>query len=101
MPNLPAIYSEQLKPSIDGLLTLSSIPRFAAAALLLLALASSILLLRISSPVVPDGPGWDVARLSGAPRVGQFLLASGANKTQLKIGQLLVTDDVSRASVKV
>ena len=101
MPSLPAIDSAQRKPSIVGILTMGWIPRFAAAALLLLALASSILLLRISSPVVPNGPGWDVARLSGAPRVGQFLLANGANKTQLKVGQLLVTDDASRASVKV
>jgi FecR protein len=101
MPSLPAIDSAQRKPSIVGILTMGWILRFAAAALLLLALASSILLLRISSPVVPNGPGWDVARLSGAPRVGQFLLANGANKTQLKVGQLLVTDDASRASVKV
>ncbi len=101
MPSLPAIDSAQRKPSIVGILTMGWIPRFAAAALLLLVLVSSILVLQISSPVVPNGPGWDVARLSGAPRVGQFLLASGAHKMQLKVGQLLVTDDASRASVKV
>jgi hypothetical protein len=101
MPSLPAIDSAQRKPWIVDILTTGWIPRFAAAASLLLALGGSILLLRISSPVLPNAPGWDVARLSGAPRVGQFLLASGADKKQLKVGQLLVTDDASRASVKV
>ena len=102
MPNLPAIGSSaQRKPSIVAILTMGWIPRFAAAALLLLALASSLLLLRISSPLVPNAPSWDVARLSGAPRVGQISLASGSNKTQLRVGQLLVTDDASRAAVTV
>src|SRR5258705_7658390 len=78
MPSLPAIDSAQRKPLIVPILTMGWIPRFAAAALLLLVLVSSILVLQISSPVVPNGPGWDVARLSGAPRTGQFLLVSGA-----------------------
>src|SRR5437899_12670646 len=75
MPNLPAIDSAQRKPSIVGILTMGSVPRFAAAAFLLFALASSILFLRMSSPVVPKAPACDVALLSGLPRVCHFLFA--------------------------
>jgi len=101
MPDLPAIDSAQRRPSVVAILTTAWIPRFAAAAFLLVALASSLQILRISSPVLPNAPGWDVAQLSGAPRVGQFSLASGSRKTQLQVGQLLVTDDMSRAAVTV
>ena len=101
MPNFPTIESVQHKPSVFAVLTTAWVPRFSAAVLLLMALGGSVVLLRISPPLVPNTPGWDVARLSGAPQIGPFSLASGSNKTQLKVGQLLVTDEASRAAVAV
>ena len=98
-PNFSAMDTARPKPSF-----LSSIfdmwnPRFAAATVLVLALLASGLILRISPSLISNSPGWDVARLSGAPQVGQFALASASGKAQLKVGQLLVTDKDSRASM--
>jgi len=47
-------------------------PRFAAATLLVLALFASGLMLRNSASLFSNAPGWDVARLSGAPSVAVF-----------------------------
>jgi hypothetical protein len=60
------------------------------------------MLLRLTpKPVFNNAPGWDVARLTGAPRIEHFSLVSDSGKTQLKVGQLLVTDIDSSASVTV
>ncbi|GAC1351085.1 MAG: hypothetical protein NVS3B20_02030 [Polyangiales bacterium] len=46
-------------------------------------------------------PTWEVARLEGAPRIGDTVLGELGDKGQLGIGSWLVTDDVSRASITV
>jgi hypothetical protein len=101
MPEFFPIQSARRNPSIFAFLTAGWTPRFAAAALLFLGLIVSGLFLRISPLPLSNAPGWDVARLSGAPHVGQVSLASDSGKTQLTLGQLLVTDDASRAEVTV
>src|SRR5216683_8036485 len=45
------------------------------------------------------GPSWDVARLEGAPRVGWHSLGEKSGPGKLGIGQTLVTDSSSRASI--
>jgi hypothetical protein len=45
------------------------------------------------------GPSWDVARLEGAPRVGWHRLGEKSGAGKLGIGQTLVTDSSSRASI--
>ncbi len=97
--NFAALSPEQPKPSFFSALGSMWNLRFAAATVLVLALAASGLILRNSSSLVSNAPGWDVARLSGAPEVGQLALASDSHKTQLKVGQLLLTDSNSRASM--
>src|SRR5256885_11198333 len=45
------------------------------------------------------GPSWDVVRLEGAPRVGWHSLGEKSGTGKLGIGQTLVTDSSSRASI--
>lgn len=101
MPNFPLMDSGRRKQSLFAFLSTGWAPRFAAATLLVLALVASGFILRISPPLFSNATGWNVARLSGAPHVGQFTLGSDSHKTQLKVGQLLVTDNDSRASMTV
>jgi hypothetical protein len=98
-PNLVAIDMRQSKVTFASALSALWNLRLASAGVLVIALAASGLLLRVHTSVDSNQPGWDVARLSGAPQVGQFELASASGKAQLKVGQLLVTDSNSRASV--
>jgi hypothetical protein len=101
MPDSPATHFLPSKPSRFAFFTSGWTPRFAAATLLLLALTVSGLLLRFAPVELSNPQAWDVARLSGAPRVGNFSLASDSSKAQLRVGQLMVTDNSSRASLNV
>ena len=101
MPDFPATDFLPSKPSRFVFFTAGWSSRFAAATLLLLALTVSGLLLRFAPVELSNAPAWDVARLSGAPRVGNFSLASDSSKAQLRVGQLMVTDNSSRASLNV
>jgi hypothetical protein len=69
----------------------------AVAAALLVAAATLLYVQR--RPAVDPGPGWDVARLEGAPRVGSKALRGNAAIGKLGVGQTLETDDFSRASI--
>src|SRR5260370_8083044 len=97
MPDFPVTDFLQPKPSRFVFFTSGWTPRFAASTLLLLALTVSGLLLRLAPVELSNTPAWDVARLSGAPRVGNFSLASDSSKAQLRVGQLMVTANSSRA----
>jgi FecR protein len=101
MPDFLSIGFAQPKPSFLSPMTTGWPLRLAAATALLVALAVSGLLLRVSPPRISERPGWDVARVSGTPRVGYLSLIGNSNKAQLKVGQLLVTDAASRAALNV
>jgi hypothetical protein len=75
--------------------------RLMAASVSSLALAASVALLLLPAPPISTAPGWDVARLEGTPSVGRFSLTRDVKNAQLKVGELLVTDNSSRASVTV
>jgi len=98
-PDFAAIDMPQPKVTFASALSAIWNLRLASAAVLVVALAASGLLLRFHTSLDSNQPGWDVARLSGAPQVGQFELAGASGKAQLKVGQLLVTDGNSRASM--
>jgi hypothetical protein len=102
-PEFPAadFLQSQAKPSHFAFFTVGWIPRFAAATLVIMGLTASVFFLRPSPPQVSNAPAWDVARISGTPRVGNFFLASDSSKSQLKVGQLMITDNSSRASLNV
>ena len=69
----------------------------AVAAVVLLVVAAFFAL----RPLFPEnsGAGWDVARLEGAPRVGWHSIGEKTKPGKLRIGQTLVTDGSSRASI--
>src|SRR5438094_6141759 len=76
----------------------SAFHKLAAAAAVVLVIAA--LLFRRSHTTPASQPGWNVARVAGAPRVGAKAITSGGSG-RLAIGQLLETDSHSRASITV
>jgi hypothetical protein len=69
-----------------------------AAAAILLAAGLSLFLLRPKA-VTELGPGWDVARLQGTPRVGSHKIGTDTAPAQFRVGQTLETDNSSRAVI--
>ena len=67
----------------------------AIAAVLLLAVTAAYFW--STRPTQEQGPAWEVARIEGAPRVGWHSIGEGSGK--LAVGQTLVTDSSSRASI--
>jgi hypothetical protein len=57
--------------------------------------------LRHPNPAVDAGPSWEVARLQGTPRIGWHSLGEKSAPGKLRIGQTLVTDSSSRASISL
>ena len=47
------------------------------------------------------GPTWDVARLEGAPRIGWHSIGADSGTGKLGVGQTLVTDSSSRATISL
>ncbi len=98
-PVFPAANHVGEEESAFGFLQLLWPRRFAAvAATAVLAIAAFILSLRPAPPFAPR-PGWDVARIEGAPVIGANSI-QGA-KAKLEVGQLLVTNSSSRATITV
>ena len=69
----------------------------AVAAIVLLG-AAVFLVLR-PKPTENIAPSWAIARLEGTPRVGWHSLSEKSGPIDLRIGQTLVTDSSSRASI--
>lgn len=76
-------------------------PRFLSAVLLGVSTAAATVMLFLHVAPVATGPGWEVARLEGAPVVGTETVEKTAARAKLRVGELLVTDGASRASVQV
>jgi hypothetical protein len=75
--------------------------RFAAlAAILLVAISGSYFLWQRLNPANP-GSAWDVAQLEGAPRVGWHSIRADSKSEKLGVGQTLVTDSASRATISL
>lgn len=55
----------------------------------------------LHGPKLAAGPGWDVARLEGAPSVGELTVAKTGGMAKLRVGEVLTTNASSRASVQV
>jgi hypothetical protein len=75
--------------------------QFAAVAASLLMMLSIWAGLRLGSVPSANGVGWGVQQLAGAPRVGAKAIRGAGEKSTLRIGQTLETDDDSRASISV
>jgi len=73
--------------------------RLAAVAATVVIAATLFYFLRRPNPSVDSGQSWDVARLEGTPRIGWHSLGEKSGPGKLGIGQTLVTDSSSRASI--
>jgi len=74
-------------------------PALAATAAFAVAIAAILFLSHGTKPPVA-GPGWDVSRLSGTPRIGSISIRANEKPSRLGVGQVLETDDQSRASLQ-
>lgn len=73
--------------------------QLAAVAATLLLAATLFYFLRPHTPPHNLGPSWEVARLEGAPKVGSKAMGANSGAAKLGVGQTLVTDGTSRASI--
>ena len=77
----------------------SWLPRLAAATFVLFALAAGVLLSLRPVRSSKASAGWDVATLAGTPQVGSQILSGNHATSKLQVGQTLVTNSDSRASI--
>jgi len=80
-------------------LQFSWIPRLAAAAVLLLAVAIPFFLPSTHMPALLAGPAWNIANIEGHPQIGAQSLSANQSTAKLYVGQTLTTNSSSRASL--
>jgi FecR-like protein len=74
-------------------------PVLATTAAALVAIAAIMFLTHGTTPPVAVA-GWDVSRLAGTPRIGSTTIRGNDRPSRLGVGQVLETDDQSRASLR-
>jgi hypothetical protein len=99
-PIFPAVDAVSHRRKWAPVLPSRSLSRLAVAAIIAIAIVSAGFLAR-NAPKVPPAsrPAWDVARVSGAPKVGPPSFLAARTNGKLQVGQLLETDGNSRASI--
>lgn len=101
----PAFPSISAVPAQERRFRFLRLPLFhvaAAAAAAVLAIAAiTTFVVRQSRLVSEPGLGWDVTRMSGAPKVGSQTLQADGAKGTLGLGQVLETDGQSQASIRL
>jgi hypothetical protein len=75
-------------------------PVVAATAAVLLAIAAITFLTLGTKPAPTAVAGWDVSRMAGAPRIGSTTIRANERPSRFGVGQILETDDQSRASLQ-
>jgi hypothetical protein len=75
-------------------------PVVASTAVAALAIAAFTFLMRGNKPLAVTTAGWDVSRVSGVPRIGSTAIRANERPSRLGVGQVLETDDQSRASLQ-
>ena len=99
-PELPKdfVTASEAGRQTEGLRTWFQFAAAAASVLLILSISAG-LQLRVESTA--SAPGWGVQQVAGAPRVGSATIGRPGEKSTLRIGQTLETDQESRASIAV
>lgn len=95
---LPAQLQTTSSKLRGALLQFPWIPRLAAAAVFLFALVGTAYFSLRPIGTSNLGPAWDVETLAGAPQIGSQIV-SGNNAAVLHVGQTLITNADSRASI--
>jgi hypothetical protein len=75
-------------------------PVLATTATAVVAIAALTFLVHRRKPTAVTVAGWDVSRVEGTPRIGPMAISGKEGKTRLGVGQLLETDNQSRASLQ-
>ena len=101
IPAFPAVNREFDAARPRGFFSAWWMPRLAAASVLATGAALGVAGLLLRIPSKPIAPAWGVARIEGAPVVGSSAVRGDKAKASLKVGETLVTDGNSRASVQV
>lgn len=94
----PVLPEQALRTPWIFLSGLRWLPAAGAAAAVALTIFVTFLMLS-NSHSQPSTASWDVSRLSGTPRIGRSPITGGSGK-RLSVGQVLETDDHSRASLQ-
>jgi len=81
------------------LIPMLTLPHLAAAAVILLAAGLTLFFFTRPKPAPETGPAWDVANLQGAPQIGTKAIAANQTAAKFRVGQTLVTNNDSRASL--
>jgi hypothetical protein len=81
------------------LLQMPWVPRLAAAALVFLAFGLSVFFSLRPGHLPETGPAWNVATLEGSPQIGSQILSGDHAASKLHVGQTLITNSNSRASL--
>jgi len=100
-PAFPMDAEERNRRSSTGIGLAWRIDRLAASVVFGVAALTVAMVAFLDVPKSAAGPGWDVARLEGSPSVGELTVAKTGGKARLLVGEVLVTDSSSRASVRV
>jgi len=96
---LPAEMPAPPRKLLGHLLHMPSLSRLAAAAAILLALGITLFFFLRPKQAPDSGPAWDVANLQGAPQIGTKAIAANQTAVKLHVGQTIVTNGDSRASI--
>ena len=95
----PVLTEQSFRSRWTSIAQLRWFPALAAAAAIALTAFVTFLMLSNSHPQ-PPAAAWDVSRLSGTPRIGRTAITERNRPARLGIGQILETDDQSRASLE-
>jgi hypothetical protein len=96
---LPANLAMAPRKLRGSLLQMPWLPRLAAAAVVFFPLAVGVFFALRPSRSPGASTGWDVAMLEGAPQIGSQILSDNHVASKLQVGQTLVTNSDSRASI--
>lgn len=97
---LPAIENPVAIRKPRGALLSSWLSRWAAAAVILLAITLGIFFSRRAGYNAPSvGPSWNVANLEGNPQIGSQSVLGNQSTAKLYVGQTLTTNSSSRATL--
>jgi hypothetical protein len=75
-------------------------PALATTAVAVLVVGVVTFLVHGKKPLPLAAVGWDVSRLAGTPRIGRNAITGNEGPSRLGVGQILETDDQSRASLQ-
>jgi FecR protein len=75
-------------------------PVLATTAAVLVAIGAVTFLTHGTKPLPVAVAGWDVSRVTGAPRIGSTTIRANEHPSRLGVGEVLETDNQSRASLQ-